>query len=454
MNEARELMIEQLQLMEALLSRQQGRQIDRYYATPEDREAYASHLDIFRAGSDFRERAAMGGNRVGKSHLGGYETSLHLTGEYPDWWPGFRFERPISAWACGVTLGAVRDICQDKLMGPPTAPGTGMIPREAIIDTRRKQGVPDLYDTVTVRHVSGGTSRLQLMAYAGGRESFQGRRIDFIWADEECDWPIFEEMLMRTTKTSEHEQSGKILLTLTPLKGLSDVAQHFLEDGRLRESDDRYAQLIGWDDVPHLDDTEKAELLRSIPKYQQDARIKGYPSLGSGAIYQYSEDRIVIEPRNIPAYFQRAYAIDVGWKATACIAIAIDPDIQEIFVTREYKRGEAMPDEHATAIRLIADNATGAIDPAARGRSQKDGVRLMDEYQKQGLRLELAVNTVEAGIYRIQQLMSTQRLHIFNTCTGLLSEMRQYQRDDTGKVIKRNDHLLDALRYAIMTESW
>jgi hypothetical protein len=257
---------------------------------------------------------------------------------------------------------------------------------------------------------------------------------------------------MRTTKTNKHEQSGKILLTLTPLKGLSDVAQHFLEDGRLRESDDRYAQLIGWDDVPHLDEKEKQELLNSIPKYQQDARIKGYPSLGSGAIYSYNEDSIVIEPRTIPLYYQHAYAIDVGWKATACIGIAINPDTGDVYVTREYKRGEAMPDEHATAIRLIANNQTGAIDPAARGRSQKDGVRLMDEYQRLGLKLVLANNEVEAGLFRIQQLMSTARLHIFNNCTGLLTEMRQYQRDDNGKPIKRNDHLLDALRYAVMTE--
>jgi hypothetical protein len=197
---------------------------------------------------------------------------------------------------------------------------------------------------------------------------------------------------------------------------------------------------------------EKEELLASIPKYQQDARIKGYPSLGSGAVYSYNEDSIVIEPRTIPLYFQHAYAIDVGWKATACIAIAIDPDAGDVFVTREYKRGEAMPDEHATAIRLMANNATGAIDPAARGRSQKDGVRLMDEYQQLGLRLVLANNEVEAGIFRLQQLMSTGRLRIFNTCPGVLTEMRQYQRGDDGKVIKRNDHLLDALRYAVMTE--
>jgi hypothetical protein len=121
-------------------------------------------------------------------------------------------------------------------------------------------------------------------------------------------------------------------------------------------------------------------------------------------------------------------------------------------VTNEYKKGERMPDEHATAIRVMVDNATGAIDPSARGRSQKDGTRLMEEYQKRGMRLHLAVNEVEAGLDRIQQLMSTKRLKIYKSCTGLMAEMRQYQRDDNGKVIKRNDHLLDALRYAVMTE--
>jgi len=84
----------------------------------------------------------------------------------------------------------------------------------------------------------GGTSTLQFKSYSAGREAFQGRKIQFVWMDEESDFSVFEEILLRTTKTSESEESGKILVTITPLKGLSDVATHFLQDGQLVESDD------------------------------------------------------------------------------------------------------------------------------------------------------------------------------------------------------------------------
>jgi hypothetical protein len=179
----RDLLEEELRLEEELLARQKGRQIDRYYATAKDRKNYESHLTIFRAGEDFRERAALGGNRVGKSTLGAYETALHLTGQYPQWWRGYRFERPITAWAAGETLAASQDIVQAKILGEPHSFGQGMLPRDSIIEARKKSGVPDGIDTVRVKHVSGGISTLQFMAYQAGREAFQGRNIDFIWKE-------------------------------------------------------------------------------------------------------------------------------------------------------------------------------------------------------------------------------------------------------------------------------
>jgi phage terminase large subunit-like protein len=452
----KKLLEKKLELTQKLLDARMGRMIDTYYASKKDRKAYKVHLDLFRAGADFRERAAFGGNRTGKSHLGSFELSLHLTGQYPEWWQGHRFEKPITAWACGVTLDAVRDINSDKLLGPPTALGTGMIPKDAIVEKRKKAGVPDLYDSVLVRHVSGGTSTLQFKAYAAGREAFQGRKIQFCWLDEECDWPVYEEVLLRTTQTSKHEQPGKILTTLTPLKGLSDVATHFLHEGRMMETDDRFASLIGWSDVPHISNEEKEQLLSSISKHQREARTQGYPSLGSGAIYEYREDSLICEPlKHVPAYYQRFYALDVGWNMTACLFFARDPDSGDVFVLDEYGGGGKTAQEHSANIRTKAmtgfGTAWGAIDPASVGRSQADGVILMDQYQQLGLKLVMANNAVEAGIHAVQCLMSEGRLRVYPHCKRLLSELRMYQRDDKGNPVKKNDHFCDCLRYGVLT---
>lgn len=88
-------------------------------AGPLRRELYPQHLQFFQLDARFSTRCFMAANRVGKTEGGGgYETVLHLTGRYPTWWRGHRFDRPIDARAAGDTKETVRDIIQLKLVGP------------------------------------------------------------------------------------------------------------------------------------------------------------------------------------------------------------------------------------------------------------------------------------------------------------------------------------------------
>jgi hypothetical protein len=73
-------------------------------------------------------------------------------------------------------------------------------------------------------------------------------------------------------------------------------------------------------------------------------------------------------------------------------------------------------------------------------------------YRKEGLRIYPADNAVEAGIYEVWQRLSTGRLKIFKSCSMLTREMGLYHRDKDGKIVKKHDHLLDALRYLIMAD--
>ena len=45
---------------------------------------------------------------------------------------------------------------------------------------------------------------------------------------------------------------------------------------------------------------------------------------------------------------------------------------------------------------------------------------------------------------------STGRLKIFKHCTPVFKEYEMYQRTIEGKIVKKNDHFMDALRYGIM----
>ncbi|MEO1419449.1 MAG: terminase family protein [Pseudomonadota bacterium] len=194
---------------------------------PLRRELYAKHLQFFAAGLTHRERAMLAANRVGKTWgVGGYETALHLTGLYPDWWPGLRFEGPIDSWAAGDTSETTRDIVQLALMGPPDAIGTGLIPADSIDGyPTRRSNIRDAFDTVRIKHVSGGTSRLGFKSYDQGRKKFQGTAKHWIWLDEEPPAEVYTECVTRTMTTQ-----GQVACTFTPLEGMSDVTLMYLGD--------------------------------------------------------------------------------------------------------------------------------------------------------------------------------------------------------------------------------
>lgn len=200
------------------------------------RRLYAKHIEFFEAGARYRERCAMAANRIGKTlAMGGYETAAHLTGEYPPWWPGRRFDKPVRAWAAGKTNETTRDIVQRTLLGEvtgsgvnKTVDGTGVIPGRALAGVRPtwKQGVPDLVDSIKVRHRSGGWSTLGLKSFQQGRDAFEGTAQHVIWLDEEPPMDVYGECLIRTATTR-----GIIMLTFTPLEGVSEVVRQFIQAG-------------------------------------------------------------------------------------------------------------------------------------------------------------------------------------------------------------------------------
>jgi phage terminase large subunit-like protein len=433
------------------LRRRTRNKIERYYPDtgPLRRELYPKNMAFFAAGAIHRERAALAGNRVGKTEaIGGYETVLHLTGRYPAWWVGKRFDHAIRAWAAGDTSKTTREILQTKILGAPGRHGTGLIPADCIVRATPKPGVPEAVETIYVRHSSGGVSSLTLKSYDQGRRSFQGTEQDLILLDEEPPEDILVECTMRTMETGAFA-GGIILLTFTPLLGWTEVVNKFLSEGE-RTAAGRFVVQATWDDVPHLSQKEKDELWATLPPHQRAARSKGTPDLGGGAIYPISEEEITVTDFALPAHWPRLYGLDVGWNWTAAIHLAWDRDKDVVYFYREYLRGEAEPAVHVAGIQAPGKWIPGVIDPAANASSQFDGRKLIQGYRKAGLVVVEADNAVEAGIYETWLRMSTGRLKVFRSCQKWFDEFRKYRRNDKGRVVKKDDHLQDGGRYGIM----
>ena len=173
------------------------------------------------------------------SITGAYELACHLTGLYPDWWPGRKFDHAIEAWACGDTSQTTRDIVQKELLGPPGAEGTGMVSADRIENIRKKAGVPDAVESFKVKHESGDYSYVGFKSYDQGRRSFQGTAKHFIWCDEEVPADVYGECVIRTMTTK-----GLIIVTATPLKGLTPFVQDFMENA-VNDTDENINVLVG-----------------------------------------------------------------------------------------------------------------------------------------------------------------------------------------------------------------
>jgi len=202
-------------------------------------------------------------------------------------------------------------------------------------------------------------------------------------------------------------------------------------------------------DVDHYTDEERKTIIATFSPHERDAREKGIPTLGAGAIYPVAESEFVIDPIIIPPHWARCYALDVGWNRTAAVWGAWDREADVIYLYTEHYRGQAEPSIHATAIKARGEWIPGVIDPAANGRSQDDGEQLIATYRALDLNLEPANNAVEAGIYNVWERLSTGRLKVFSSLLNWCDEYRQYHRDEDGKIVKKFDHLMDATRYLV-----
>lgn len=421
---------------------------------PLRRELYAQHLEFFRLGRTNSTRCFMAANRVGKTEGGGgYEVTCHLTGIYPDWWPGFKFDHPIDCWAAGDTNETVRDIIQLKLLGrEEDGWGTGLIPGDNIVKVQKRQNGNGAVDYAVIKHANGGMSRIGFKSYEQGRKAFQGTEKHLIWLDEESEEGIRAECALRLMTTGGH-----LIETFTPLRGLTPIVLKYLgEDAEVPEH--RISQhgglamvMAGWDDVPHLGEDEKRRMLAECEPHLRDSRSKGIPSIGAGAIYPVPEEEILVDPFELPDHWPRVYGLDVGWNRTAAVWGAIDRENDVVYLYSEHYQGEQEPSTHVAGINGRGAWIPGTIDPASRGRSQKDGEKLLEIYTDLGLDLTPADNSRESGLFEVHQRLATGRLKVFRTLNSWRGEYRIYHRDEKGHIVKKNDHLMDATRYLVVS---
>lgn len=406
------------------------------------------------------ERLLRAGNQQGKTWSAGFETAMHATGIYPDWWQGRRFDHPTVGWACGVTGLSTRDNPQRILMGRSNPEegevqwGTGTIPAHLIIKVNRSpHGVANALDSVSVRYIDGGVSLIYFKSYEQGREKFQGETLDWVWLDEEPrDYGIYSEAKTRV-QAGDNGAGGIVYMTFTPLLGMSDVVKRYLVDKAAGTHDTN----MTIEDALHYTPERRAAIIASYEPWERDARAHGIPIFGSGKVFPVDEALISIPAFKIPWHWPRICGVDFGWDHPAAgVWLAWDRETDTVYVYDCYRQREQTAIYHAAYIK-----AKGAWIPVAwphdgHQHGKADGKELAAQYRAHGANMmdhhavsELDGNSLEASVGDCLERMQTGRLKAFSHLADWWEEFRLYHREK-GIILAKNDDIMSGMRYAIM----
>lgn len=457
----------------------------------EDREKYWKYNKVqkfnpyefqkrfYENSANYKRRFLCAANRIGKSFSEAAEFAYHATGLYPDWWQGHRFIKnemknaegkpaphDLIMWCVGITGDSTRKVLQKELFGTEMAKdadmlGTGAIPRGCIdFDRLEKDG--NIIKIAKIRHHDpegnfDGFTTVEFRSTQQGEHVLMGATVDYIWIDEEDphrSMQIYAQCVTRTATTG-----GLICITATPENGLTELVDLFMKD----KTGFLYFQNATWDDAPHITDEVKRELLASIPAWQHEMRSRGIPMMGSGLIYDIAERDITCEPFEIPDHWRRLAALDIGIDHPTAVAWSTyDAATDTIYIYDVYAASGNIPALHATAINARGTWVPVVLPHDADNTERGSGRSVLSYYEEAGVNCLKETfynpldftgkknNYVEPGIMDLLQRMKTGRLKVFSTCGQLFEELRRYHRKE-GKIVKRDDDVMDAMRYSALS---
>jgi hypothetical protein len=250
-----------------------------------------------------------------------------------------------------------------------------------------------------------------------------------------------------------------VYLTCTPLLGMSDVVGRFLDAGE----PDRHVTQMAIDEAEHYSPKQRARIVASYAPHEREARARGIPMLGSGRVFPVPEEMLAIDAFAIPPHWPQIGGLDFGWDHPfAAVKLAWDRDADCVYVANACRLRESTPVMHAASLKPWGDWLPWAWPHDGLQHSKDSGKPLADQYRHHGLRLlpehaRFAPNPdgspgtsgVEAGLMQMLDRMQSGRLKVFRHLSEWFQEFRLYHRE-AGQVVKINDDLLCATRYALM----
>lgn len=413
--------------------------------------------------NNYYESCLCAANQIGKTRVGTTIDAYHLTGEYPEDYPGYKFDHAPLVWCLGYSMEKTRDLLQKELFGAFRKGQFegGLIPADKILGHESAGGTVNAMRSVDVKHKTG-VATVQFWSYTQGQHAIMGDVVDWVHVDEEPRDQTIRPQLLTRTINGDKGEGGRIIYTFTPENGRTELVIQFKDTPSKHQS---YMQ-VSWDQAPHMTEDKKERLLAQYPDYQKDMRSKGEPMLGHGRIYDISDDFILCDPFKIPDFWDVIIGMDFGYDhPQGFVKLAFDPDNDITYVTNSWKAAKVSANDAWGAVKRWAGGIPVAwpADGLQHEKGRDVNLQQKDHYTEAGFDLidehatwETGGNSVESGIYTIQDLQRKGKYKVFRGQEDFMQEHRQYHRkppkDGIGKseIVKTLDDLLDSARYAYM----
>lgn len=335
------------------------------------------------------------------------------------------------------------------------------------IDTIKRNLISELY------HFLG----IDVKYYAGNRYiNLWGRKIYVVGASDERAVQKIQGATLAGAYVDEAslipESFWSMLLSRLSVKGAKlfattnpDSPFHWMKTKVL---DDENLDLKTWhftlEDNPSLDQYYMDNLRKEYKGLWYQRYIEGLWVLAEGTIYDFFDPKLHVMSF-VPSFSAKYYIVGIDYGTTnpcAFTLIGYNPEhYPNMWVEKEYYWDSVKENRQKTdteyaedLIKFISDLRSPLkniyLDPSAasfKAELQRNAVRNITD----------ANNDVLDGIRFVSGLLSNGSIQVHGSCKNMIKEFGSYVWDsksrDHGvdKPMKRSDHLLDSLRYALFT---
>ena len=446
------------------------------------------------------EIALRAANQIGKTMSGVAWDAMDLTGRYPDWYTGIKYDHPVNIVLGCINNDKTRDVLQKELFGDPIEwqeeLGTGWIPLDCIGKSQKKRGVPDAFYHVRIKHftngVEDGWSKVTFLAYEMGKETWMAHKADVTHLDEESPMDILEQAARSGIATG-----GRIRMTFTPENGVTDVVKLVENDYELHTAE--WKDVCGTDftfttkngdefkfksvytlinkNLGHLTEYKIRAAAKKIPAHSIKMRMQGIPVLGSGLVFRFDENEFKRDAFEFSDHFKYIDALDFGGISstahpTAYARGAYDPTNDKIIIYDGFKlQGREIPEVAAHIIMKPNSDVIPVVWPHDGHKMGAGGQTTSDQYTSAGVNMYVneelpekshathppietqiegkGGNKIMPGIDEMALRMNDGRLVVLDTVYEFWEEYRKYHMKD-GKIVDIDDDFMAAVRYIVM----